>query len=93
MLYYLFEYLNELDLPGAGGDFRWAPDGRSLTYLNTQNDVTNIWSFPLDGAAPKQLTDFKTENIYNFKWSADGKNLVLARGTTTSDVILIRDFR
>lgn len=85
--------LKILDLPGNGQNVRWSPDGRSLSYLDTRGGVTNIWSLPLDGTAPKQLTGFKTDQIYNFKWSADGKQLVLARGTITSDVVLIRDFR
>ena len=81
------------DLLGKKGEFRWSPDGRSLTYLrDAQGGVTNVWSLPLDDKPPKQLTDFKTDQIYNFAWSRDGKQLVLARGTTTSDVVLIRDF-
>ena len=81
------------DLLGKKGEFRWSPDGRSLTYLrDAQGGVTNVWSLPLDDKPPKQLTDFKTDQIYNFAWLPDGKQLVLARGTTTSDVILIRDF-
>ncbi|MEP6569876.1 MAG: protein kinase [Acidobacteriota bacterium] len=85
--------LKIFDLPGGTDNFRWSADGRSLTYAERRNGITNIWSFPLDGSPPKQLTDFKTDQIYNFKWSADGKQLVLARGATTSDVVLIRDFR
>ncbi len=82
------------DLIGKKGDFRWSPDGRSLSYLrDTQGGVTNVWSLPLDDKPPKQITDFKTDQIYNFAWSPDGKQLVLARGTTTSDVVLIKDFR
>jgi len=73
---------------------RWSPDGRSLNYLrDTQGGVTNLWSLPLDDKPPKQLTEFKADQIYNFAWSPDGKQLVLARGTTTSDVLLIKDFR
>ena len=82
------------DLLGKKGNFHWAPDGRSLNYLrDIQGGVTNIWSFPLDDKPPKQLTDFKTDQIYNFAWSRDGKQLILARGTTTSDVVLIKDFK
>ena len=81
------------DLLGKKGDFRWSPDSRALNYLrDTQGGVTNIWSLPLDDKPPKQLTDFKTDQIYNFAWSPDGKQLVLARGTTTSDVVLIGNF-
>jgi serine/threonine protein kinase len=47
----------------------------------------------LDGEAPKQVTDFKTDQIFWFDFSRDGKQLALSRGTQTSDVILIRDFR
>jgi eukaryotic-like serine/threonine-protein kinase len=43
-----------------------------------------------DGYA--KILDFGLAKL-NFKWSADGKQLLLARGTTTSDVVLIRDFR
>ncbi len=82
------------DLLGKKGNFRWSPDAHSLNYLrDTQGGVTNIWSLPLDDKPPKQLTDFKTDQIYNFAWSQDGKQLILARGTTTSDVVLIKDFK
>ena len=51
-------------------------DGRSLTYALTSKGVTNIWSYPLDGGQAKQLTDFKNDQIFNFRWSPDGKSLV-----------------
>ncbi len=81
------------DLPGGTTHFCWAKGSRSLTYTDTRDGAGNIWSFPLDGTPPKQLTNFKTDEIYNFDWSADGKQLVTARGTTTSDVVLMKDFR
>ncbi|HVF48048.1 MAG TPA: hypothetical protein VNA17_10815, partial [Pyrinomonadaceae bacterium] len=81
------------DLPGGTRNFLWSKDSRSLIYQGTRGGASNIWSFPLDDTPPKQLTNFKTEQIYNFDWSADGKQLVLARGTTTTDVVLISNFR
>ena len=69
------------------------PDGRTLIFIDTINGVSNIWSLPLDASAPKQLTDFKTDQIFWFDLSRDGKQLALSRGTQTSDVILIRDFK
>ena len=85
-----------LDIPqslhGVAG-LRWTPDGRALTYIDTINGVSNIWSLPLDGGKPVQLTDFKTDQIFWFDFSRDGKQLALSRGTQTSDVILIKDFR
>jgi serine/threonine protein kinase len=91
------EPVKVLDLPrpsfsGAPG-LRWTADGRALTFIDTINGVSNIWSLPLDGGPPKQLTDFKTDQIFWFDLSRDGKQLALSRGTQTSDVILIKDFR
>jgi TolB protein len=86
-----------LDLPRpsftSDPGLRWTPDGRALTYIDTVNGVSNIWSLPLDGGPPKQLTDFKTDQIFWFDFSRDGKQLALSRGTQTSDVILVRDFK
>ncbi|HEY0083212.1 MAG TPA: protein kinase [Pyrinomonadaceae bacterium] len=47
----------------------------------------------LDGGPPRQLTDFKTDQTFSFDWSRDGKLLALARGTQTSDVVMITDFK
>lgn len=77
-------------VPRGTPALRWSPDGRSLTYVVTQQGVSNIWSQPVDGGAPKALTDWKADRIYRFDWSRDGR-LVCERGNTTSEVLLIRD--
>jgi eukaryotic-like serine/threonine-protein kinase len=76
----------------AGWTLRWAT-GRSLTYIDTRSGVSNIWSQPLDGGKPTQLTDFKADQIFCFDWSADGKQLAASRGLVTTDVVLISDFK
>jgi eukaryotic-like serine/threonine-protein kinase len=68
----------------------WTPDSRDLTYIQDKQGVSNIWAQPLDGSAPRQLTDFPDGLIYNFAWSQDGRRLALARGSLTNDVVLIR---
>ena len=85
--------IKTFDIPGSDRDFRWAPDGRSIVYGVANKGVANIWSYPLDGGKPKQLTDFKNDRIFNFKWSPDGKSMVAARGTVLGDLVMIRDFR
>ena len=81
------------DLVGKKGDFRWSPDSKSIYYLrDTQGGVTNIWNLPLPEGEPRQVTHFKTETIFDFAWSVDGKQLVMSRGTNTSDVVLLRGF-
>jgi serine/threonine protein kinase len=70
---------------------RWAADGQALTYIDTQNNASNIWSQPLAGGPPRQLTNWKSDRIFNFAWSRDGKQLALARGIVSNDVVLISD--
>jgi len=67
----------------------WTQDGRNLTYIRDLKGVSNLWAQPLDGGPPKQLTDFTAGQIFNFAWSKDGHQLALARGSQTSDVVLI----
>ncbi len=76
-----------LDVP-----VRWSPDGRALTYVDTHNGVSNVWSQAFEGGAPKPITAFTSDQIYTFDWSRDGK-IALWRGTPTRNVVLISDFR
>jgi Tol biopolymer transport system component len=87
--------INTFDIPRAFNRsvIRWTADGQALTYFETRGGVSNIWSQPLQGGPPKQLTDFKEGRIYEFDWSRDGKQLVLSRGVENSDVVLISGFK
>jgi Tol biopolymer transport system component len=70
---------------------RWSPDGRELTYVNRGNDGDNIWSQPVDGTAPRQVTQFNGIRLFSFDWSADGKELAFSRGIEAKDVVLVED--
>jgi eukaryotic-like serine/threonine-protein kinase len=73
--------------------FRWGTDGRSLLYTKNEGGVDNIWSQPIAGGTPKQITHFNSELISHFDLSRDGKRLVMSRGTEKQDVVLIRDLK
>lgn len=72
---------------------RWTADSRALTYLDVKGGVTNIWSQPIDGAPPRQVTNFKEDLIFRFAWSQDGRTLACERGTEINDIILVSDFK
>jgi serine/threonine protein kinase len=72
---------------------RWAPDGTSLTYIDTRAGVANLWRQPIEGGEPRQLTAFKSDQIFSYDWSRDGKLLACERGVETSDVVLISSSR
>jgi TolB protein len=69
---------------------RFAPDGLALIYLGAPAR-SNIWSQLLDGTPPKKIADFAPDRIFSFDLSHDGKNIAIARGTVTSDAVLIKD--
>ncbi|HEY0379038.1 MAG TPA: protein kinase [Pyrinomonadaceae bacterium] len=76
-------------LGGARTILHWSRDGRSLLYTVITNNVSNIWSQPVDGGRPTQLTDFKEHIITAFDWSRDGRQLAVARGLLIRDAVMI----
>ena len=68
---------------------RWSPQGQSLLYTLTQNGTSNLWEQPVAGGVPRQVTKFAAGRIFDFNWTADGKQLLLTRGSVSSDVILL----
>jgi Tol biopolymer transport system component/DNA-binding winged helix-turn-helix (wHTH) protein len=85
--------LYKFDWPASANAPRWAPAGDAIEYALTRNGVSNIWRQKLVGGAPKQITNFESGLIFDFEWSRDGKQLALTRGSESSDVILISNFR
>jgi serine/threonine protein kinase/Tol biopolymer transport system component len=66
----------------------WTPDDRALVYIDTRGGISNLWSQPLDGRQPAQITDFRADRIYWFDFSRDGKWVAFSRGNTSTDVVL-----
>jgi Tol biopolymer transport system component/DNA-binding winged helix-turn-helix (wHTH) protein len=81
--------LQTFKVPSDVSCLRWSPDGRKLQYILARNGATNIWEQPVAGGRPRQFTQFTSGKIFDFDWSADGKQLLFARGDTSSDVVLL----
>jgi Tol biopolymer transport system component len=73
--------------------FRWGSDGKALVYVNTLSGISNLWRQPLDGSPAKQITNFKSDLIYSFAYSHDGRTLAFARGSHTRDAVLISEVK
>lgn len=71
----------------------WMPDGKSLIYRNVENQIGNLWKQNLSGGAPQRFTDFKSEYIYNFVFTRDGKHLLLSRGETVVNVVMLKNLK
>ncbi|TAM80533.1 MAG: serine/threonine-protein kinase [Acidobacteria bacterium] len=87
-----FPVLEGVRLLHSDTKIQWTPDSRGIAYVKTENGVSNIWTQPLAGGPPKQVTHFTSGNLFNFAWSPEG-DLALARGTQSSDVVLIRNLQ
>lgn len=71
---------------------RWTPNGQGIAFTNLRDNGTNIWTIAVDGnGEAKPLTNFKTETIFDFSWSADGRQLATLRGSSISDAVLITE--
>ena len=79
-----------------------------LSYFNTASGGTerghkylldsNVdWGQSLkqvaDYVQTKRITNFESGQVFDFDWSRDGRELALIRGSESSDVIMIRNFR
>jgi Tol biopolymer transport system component len=66
----------------------WSRAGDALLYLDQREGAWNVWSQPLSGEEPKQLTHFTEGRIYFFDESWDRKSLVLSRGSESRSLVL-----
>ena len=82
-----------IDLPTTAGRVAWSADGKDFFYTALRGDIANVWSVPVAGGSPKQLTKFTSEMIDNFDVTRDGKHFIVSRFTGTNDIILIKNFR
>lgn len=69
------------------------PDNQAVSFIDTQQGVSNSFKHSLDADNAEQITDFNSGVIWKFDWSKDGKKLALSRGNVTKDVVSITDFK
>lgn len=66
----------------------WSKDGRSLYFTTSEDGRNNIWNQSLDGSKPRQVTDYKTEQVFAFSKSRVNEDLVAIRETLTYDAVM-----
>ena len=76
--------------PTTNSNFHFTPDGKALAFVNDAKGVSNVWVLPLNGAPARQVTNFSTELILDFRWSHDSKQLAVLRHSLDADVVLLR---
>ena len=91
-----FVHIAPTRIPLVPQGFALSPDDGWLAMPLKDAGTTNIWAFPTDGGAPRQLTDFGRRPILiarQVSWSPDGKFVYAAVVETDSDVVLLDGMR
>lgn len=81
-------YLNPPPRPAILRDGRWIRGQQSLVYADARSGAPNLWTYPLNGSPPQQLTHFISGRIFGISLSPDGSNIAYSRGSINSDVVL-----
>jgi eukaryotic-like serine/threonine-protein kinase len=82
--------------PFSGTTKRWRPDSRAFAFIRGGPGGMQVWQQDLDStAAPRQLTRLPRGSgvAWGFDYSRDGQQIVFARGSTTRDLVLIKNLR
>lgn len=75
------------DLSVYGGILSWSADSKSILFIRGEDP--NIWQQSIEGGEPRRLTNFKSERTVYFAFSPDRRRIALARGSLTTEAVLI----
>jgi hypothetical protein len=75
--------------PRVGGEIRYTQDGKTIGYFIREKGLYALWVSPADDAPGHRVSEFETDRIDDFHWSADNKTLGLLRAHYDSDVVLL----
>ena len=56
---------------------KWSPDGKTIAFISTRDDVPQIWQISMEGGEAAKMTNVST-GIDCFKWSPDGKSILFS---------------
>ena len=76
------------DLPLRRPIIQWSADSQTFDFSAGTFNTSSLVRQPLGAGEAKKIIDFP-DRVFDFAWSNDGKNLVVARGRQQGDAILI----
>jgi Tol biopolymer transport system component/DNA-binding winged helix-turn-helix (wHTH) protein len=68
---------------------KWTPNGDALLYAAASDGVAGIYKQNLKGGTPEKLIELKEDDISDFGYSADGRELAVTRGDWQFDIVLL----
>jgi len=80
--------------PGITGGLQWSKSGDAFQFAMTRGGAGNLWEQAVSGGPPKQITHLPPgQSIRAFAWSPDYKQLAIIGSRSTSNVVVLRDFK
>ncbi len=70
----------------------WTPDGKAVVFRRTDDQPANLWKQNLAGGDPIQLTDFKSDLIFSYAFTHDGKSIIISRGYGKGSTVMLEKF-
>ena len=68
---------------------RFVQNNGEMSFVKNEGGYSNLWIRDLKTGTSRQITNFKSEQIYAYAWSPDYKQIALLRGTKTNNVAII----
>jgi eukaryotic-like serine/threonine-protein kinase len=75
----------------SGQGLQFTPDRKSVAFAIRENGMDKVWAAPLDGSPGYPITTSKSDQIWSFRFSPDGKSLAVLNGHYDSDVVLLQE--
>lgn len=54
----------------------WSPDGRTIAFVSSRTDASEIHLMPMEGGDSRRLTRLEGKAIHDFAWAPDGSALL-----------------
>ena len=86
------ELLREFDIgPLKLTAFRlsWTSDSGAIRYAASNAGGSSIYRQPLAGGAPEKMIELNENDIFDFSYSPDGRQLAATRGDWQFDIVLL----
>lgn len=86
------ENLYSFDVKVFRRSIHWSIDGENFDYIVNSPTGSKIWRQNVlnKDSKPTLLLELSQENIFNFDWSDDEKNLAIAVGNSQNDAVIIK---
>ena len=68
---------------------QWLPHANALRFAASTDGIVRIYKQPLEGSALEKMIELKEDNIFDFGYAPDNRQLAVTRGDWQFDIVLL----